>query len=74
MPMDYHVRGTMLERYQTYRPNQNDVAELKTASLTICNDLSQKFIDTAVVSFRNSFRRVLLQLVDILNMLAVLNT
>jgi len=34
-PMDYHVWGTMLERYQKYTPKPTNVTELKTALLTI---------------------------------------
>jgi len=34
-PMDYHVWGAMLERYQRYTPKPTNIAELKTALLAI---------------------------------------
>ena len=55
-PMDYHVWGVMLERYQRYTPNPTNIAELKTALLAIWNDLPQEFIDKAILSFRKRLR------------------
>jgi len=68
--MDYHVRGTMLRCYQKYTPKPPNIAELKTASLSmhgmICHR-SSLFIDKAISSFRKRLiDHVLLQLVDIL--------
>jgi len=48
----------------------SNIAELKTALLSIWNDLPYEFIDKAILSFQKRLRRfdrVLLQLVDILN-------
>jgi len=50
--MDYRAYGTMLERYQRQISTRINFAELKTALLTIWNDLSQKFINEAIESFR----------------------
>jgi len=38
----------MLECYQKYTPKPSNIAELKTALLSIWNDLPQKFIDKAI--------------------------
>ena len=47
MPMGYHVWGIMLECYQRmgYARKMTNIAELKTASSTIGNDLPQEFTD-----------------------------
>jgi len=66
-PLDYHVWGTVLGCYQKYTPKPSNIAELKTALLSIWNDLPQEFIDKAILHFERDFDRVLLQLVDILN-------
>jgi len=50
-PLDYHVWGTMLGRYQKYTPKPTNIAEL-TALLSIWNDLPQEFTDKAILSFR----------------------
>ena len=44
----------MLGRYQKYTPKPTNVDELKTALLSIWNDLPQEFTDKAkaIVSFR----------------------
>jgi len=46
--------GAMLGHYQKYTPKQPNIAELKTALLSIWNDLSQEFIDKAILSYRKS--------------------
>jgi len=38
------VWGAILERYQKYTPKPINIAELKTALLSIWNDLPQEFI------------------------------
>jgi len=58
-------------QFQKYTPNwakPTNIAELKTALLSIWNDLPvlQEFVDKAITSFQD-FDRVLLQLVDIFN-------
>jgi len=56
-PLDYHVWGTMLGCYQKYTPKPSNIAELKTALLSIWNDLPQEFIDKAtILSFRKRLR------------------
>jgi len=54
MSVYYHVSGSMLERYQRYSAKvPANIAELKTALLSIWNDLLQQFIDMAII-FYNS--------------------
>ena len=48
-PLDYHVgcnTGTI------YTPKPTNIAQLKTALLSIWNDLPQEFTDKAVLSFQ----------------------
>jgi len=45
--------GTLYQRYMSKLTN---IAQLKTASVTICNELPQEFIHKAVVLFRNRLR------------------
>jgi len=42
--------------YQKYTTKPSSIAELKTALLSIWNDLPQKFIDKAISSFRKRLR------------------
>jgi len=42
---DLKCVGPMLGHYQKYTPKQPTIAELKTALLSIWNDLPQEFID-----------------------------
>jgi len=57
------------------RQNRPTSPSLKTALLSIRNDLPQKFTDKAILSFRKRLDfRVLLQLVDIFNTTSSLNT
>ena len=46
--------GPMLGHYQKYTSKPSNTAELKTALLSIWNDLSQEFIDKAILSYRKS--------------------
>jgi len=46
--------GPMLGHYQKYTPKPHNIAELKTALLSLWNDLPQGFINKAIPSFRNS--------------------
>ena len=74
-PLDYNVWGATLGRCQKFTPKPSNIAKLKTALLSIWNDLPQDFIDKAILSFRRSLDlRLLLQLVDILNTTFSLNT
>jgi transposase len=51
-PLDFHIWGAMLERYQGYTPKPKDKAELKTVLQAIWDDLPQEPIDRAILSFR----------------------
>ena len=67
-PLDYRVWCAMLGRYQKYTPKPTNVAELKTALLSIWNDLSQELLIRQSCHFERDFDHImLLQLVDILN-------
>jgi len=46
----------MLGRYQKCTPKPSNIAELKTALLSIWNDLPQEFIGRAILSFRKRLR------------------
>jgi len=64
----------MLGRCRKLTPKPSNIAELKTALLSIWNDLPQEFIDKAILPFQKRLDfRVLLQLVDILNITFSLN-
>jgi len=63
----YVVVFLMLGHYQKYTPKPPNIAELKTALLSIWNDLPQEFTDKAIPSKELDFDRMLLQLVHILN-------
>jgi inhibitor of nuclear factor kappa-B kinase subunit alpha len=51
-PLDYHVWGAMLEKYQAYKPKPKNKAELKVVLEAIWADLPQEPIDKAVLAFR----------------------
>ena len=51
-PLDYHVWGAMLERYQVYSPKPKNLTELKNVLETIWMDLPQEPIDRAILAFR----------------------
>ena len=50
-----------------YTPKPTNIAELKTALRSICNDLPQELTDKATIIFERDFDSVLLQLADTLN-------
>jgi len=52
--LDYHAWDTMLECYQKYTPKPPNTDELKTALLSIWNDLPQEFIDKAIPSIQRA--------------------
>ena len=52
-PLDFHVWGAMLARYQACKPKPKNKAELKTVLQAIWDDLPQEPIDRAIVSFRS---------------------
>ncbi|HEY5234813.1 MAG TPA: hypothetical protein VIJ14_01440 [Rhabdochlamydiaceae bacterium] len=51
-PLDYHVRGAMLEWYKVFTPKPTNKAQLKTVLEAIWEDLPQEAIDLAVLAFR----------------------
>lgn len=51
-PLDYHVWGTMLDKYQQLVPKPKNTAELRAVLQSIWNDLPQAPINRAVLSFR----------------------
>ncbi len=51
-PLDYHVWGAMLEKYQAYTPKPKNKAELQTVLEIIWANLPQQPIDRAVLAFR----------------------
>ena len=51
-PLDYHVWGAMLDRYQVYSPKQNNITKLKNVLEAIWTNLPQKTIDRAILAFR----------------------
>jgi hypothetical protein len=50
-PLDYHVWGAMLYKYQAYHPKPTNKAELKTVLETIWADLPQEAIDKSIIAF-----------------------
>jgi inhibitor of nuclear factor kappa-B kinase subunit alpha len=55
-PLDFHVWGAMLEKYQAYMPKPKNRAELKTVLQAIWNGLPQEPIDRAILAFRRRLR------------------
>jgi len=56
MPTDYHAWGAMQECYQRYTPKLTNTAKLETALSMTWNDLSQEFMEKAIISIRNRFQ------------------
>jgi len=51
-PLDYHVWGVMLEKYQQYSPKPKNLTELRTVLENIWNELQQESINRAILAFR----------------------
>src|SRR5688572_18362210 len=51
-PLDFHVCGAMLYKYQQRVPKLQNVAELREVLKTIWNDLPQDSIQKAILAFR----------------------
>ena len=51
-PLDYHVWGMMLHRYQEYSPKPKTKNELKTVLQKIWDNLPQQSIESAILAFR----------------------
>jgi len=54
--LDYHVWDTMLGCYQKYTPKLSNTGKLKTALLSIWNDLLHEFTNEAMSSFQKRLR------------------
>ena len=48
-PVDYHIWGTMLEKYHKLKPKTTD--EFKVALQTIWEELPQEHVNTAMANF-----------------------
>ena len=57
-PLDYHVWGWMLEKFNRLNPQPKNIpgSELKTALLVIWDELPQEAIRKSIVSFRKCLR------------------
>jgi len=66
-PLDYHVWGTMLERYKTFQSKPNTSDELKKVLQTIKDDLPQNSINKAALSFIKRLRACVKAGADTLN-------
>jgi len=51
-PLDYHVWGWMLDKFNRLNPQPQNILELKTALLMILDELPQEAIRKSIVSFR----------------------
>jgi hypothetical protein len=51
-PLDFHVWGAMLDKYQRFQPKPANVTELRAALQAIWNELPQGPINRAILSFR----------------------
>ena len=55
-PLDYHVWGAMLQKYQAYTPKPKNKTELKAVLQEIWRDLPQEPIKKAVLAFRRRLK------------------
>jgi len=51
-PLDYHVWGWMLVKFNRPNPQPKNILELKTALLMIWDELLQEAIRKSIISFR----------------------
>lgn len=51
-PLDFHVWGAMLHRYQQHVPKPQNVSELRDVLRAIWNDLPKESIQKAILDFR----------------------
>lgn len=51
-PLDFHVWGIMLDRYQKYQPKPQDIAELKTVLQKIWESLPEDQIKKSILSVK----------------------
>ena len=52
-PLDFHVWGAMLHKYQEYLPKPKNKDELKSVLESIWGELPQQSIDKAILSFKD---------------------
>ena len=55
-PLDFHVWGVMLDRYETHSPKPKNITELKAVLQSIWDSLSQESINSAVLSVRKRLK------------------
>ena len=55
-PLDYHVWGWMLDKFNCLNPHPKNIPELKTMLLMIWDKLPQKAIRKSIISFRKRLR------------------
>jgi len=55
-PLDFHVWGAMLDKYQEYHPKPTTKEELKTVLEEIWNDLPQRSIQNSILSVRKRLK------------------
>jgi hypothetical protein len=51
-PLDYHVWGAMLQKYQEYNPKPTTADELKAALQTIWDELPQQSVENSILALR----------------------
>src|SRR5688572_369172 len=55
-PLDFHVWGAILQRYQQRVPKPQNVVDLREVLKTIWNDLPQDSIQKAILAFRKRLK------------------
>jgi len=53
-PLDYHVWGSMLDKFNLLNPQPKNIPRLKTALLVTWDELPREAIRISIVSFRKS--------------------
>jgi len=66
-PLDYHVWGWMLDKFNRLNPQPKNIPELKTALLMIWDELTREAIRKSIVSFRKRLRVCINAKADTLN-------
>jgi len=66
-PLDYHVRGVVLQVVHGFHPKPKTIPELKSALQQICDDLPRTVINKAINDFHKLQPHARRPVVDILN-------
>ena len=66
-PLDYHVRGVVLQVVHGFHPKPKTIPELKSALQQICDDLPRTVINKAINDFHKLQTHARRPVVDILN-------